>query len=1200
MRKLLIGVFGLIALIVGAALVVPQLLDWNDYKAEIAAEVKKATGRELRIGGDLDFAVLPSPRLSAHDVRLANLAGASAPDMVRLKALRVRIAFWPLLDRRVEVESIELVEPVIELEALADGRRNWDLAPPTGKPAGAAPPASAAPAAGGNGGDALADESFRLDRLRITDGRLVYRDAAAGTVQEIKDLDVELSADSLAGPFIARGGFSALGVAMAVEARIGRLGGAPAPVAVHVEVAGSEVDFSGRLDEARKSPRLQGRLRAKGADLGRLVAALAGGGGGDAAPAKFLSQPFSLDAKLDGSDTRIAVDGVEFQFGGATATGRFEAVLGKRIRAKAAIKVNRINLDKWLAMEGPPAPAPAGSPRGGPTVGAAPSAAGGDTTGSGGFTLPGDLQGGFDLMIGAVTLRGGLIRNVRLSAALDAGELTLNQASLRLPGGAEAALFGFLATPKGQPKFEGNVDLRADNLRALLQWLKIDVASVPADRLRKFSLSGKLRGDDRLMQLTRIKMKLDATQIDGGITYALRRRPAFGARLNVDRLNVDAYLPPPDRKARAPAAAPATGRQTATPAGTDAAPLSVLNDFDANLKLNIRRMSYRRTQVKGIAFDGTLLRGALTLKRASVRNLGGATVSIKGKLSDFTAVPRFSGSFAASAKDLTGLLRLADLETSLSAARLGRFRLSGQADAAPDRVHLKSNLEIAGMKLSLTGNITGTPEKPRVDLTVAATHPDGARLARAFGAELRSRRGKAEKFSLSTTAKGGLQSLTVKTDVEALGGRFGYSGTIRDPLAAVDVDLAINASHPEFARLMQAFAEDAAPVKPIGPLKFATRVSGGGAAVTLSGLRASLGPMTVNGEGRMTFGGARPSLAAKLTAGVIDLNALMPPDKAGGKSAAGKGAKGSRPAATPRYSRDTLDLSALDALDADIGITAKALLWDTFRVDKPRIAVILKDRVLTIRHIAGKMFGGAFDMTGRLSGRKIPAIEGTVKIDKANVGQALFQAADFDIAKGILSLDMELAGTGMSEFAMVSSLNGKGRMAVRNGSVKGFDLQAVSNRLKRLKRATDYLSLFGAAMGGGKTDFSRLDGTFRITKGVVRTDDLTLIAAAGRGDAKGYVDLPRWNMDVTSEFRLTEHPKAPPFAMRVQGPPDKPRRKFQFKKMQAYLLQRNIGKFLKKVVPRQPQPSAAKPAQKTPEKLKPEDILKGLLKGLRR
>jgi len=134
MRKVLIGLAGAVVLLVAAALIVPGMIDWNGYKSQIAAQVKAATGRDLAIGGNLDLAVLPSPHLSAADVRFASIPGATEPAMVRLRTLDVQVRFLPLLGGRIEVASVTLVEPIIVLERLADGRENWILGPPAAAP----------------------------------------------------------------------------------------------------------------------------------------------------------------------------------------------------------------------------------------------------------------------------------------------------------------------------------------------------------------------------------------------------------------------------------------------------------------------------------------------------------------------------------------------------------------------------------------------------------------------------------------------------------------------------------------------------------------------------------------------------------------------------------------------------------------------------------------------------------------------------------------------------------------------------------------------------------------------------------------------------------------------------------------------------------------------------------------------------------
>ena len=60
------------------------------------------------------------------------------------------------------------------------------------------------------------------DRLRIEQGTVVYRDAAAGTVRRLEDLEANLSAGSLKGPFTVKGGVRMMGMSLTIEGRFGR------------------------------------------------------------------------------------------------------------------------------------------------------------------------------------------------------------------------------------------------------------------------------------------------------------------------------------------------------------------------------------------------------------------------------------------------------------------------------------------------------------------------------------------------------------------------------------------------------------------------------------------------------------------------------------------------------------------------------------------------------------------------------------------------------------------------------------------------------------------------------------------------------------------------------------------------------------------------------------------------------------------
>ena len=73
MKKIVLVLVGLAALIFLGVLLAPRLIDWNRYKPEISQAVYDATGRELTIGGDIELSILPNLAFTLSDVTLANI-----------------------------------------------------------------------------------------------------------------------------------------------------------------------------------------------------------------------------------------------------------------------------------------------------------------------------------------------------------------------------------------------------------------------------------------------------------------------------------------------------------------------------------------------------------------------------------------------------------------------------------------------------------------------------------------------------------------------------------------------------------------------------------------------------------------------------------------------------------------------------------------------------------------------------------------------------------------------------------------------------------------------------------------------------------------------------------------------------------------------------------------------------------------------
>ena len=78
MRTFIKLIIAIIILAVAAIAALPFIIDPNDYKDEIAAQVEKATGRKLTLQGANGISVFPWVALDLGQVSLSNASGFKA------------------------------------------------------------------------------------------------------------------------------------------------------------------------------------------------------------------------------------------------------------------------------------------------------------------------------------------------------------------------------------------------------------------------------------------------------------------------------------------------------------------------------------------------------------------------------------------------------------------------------------------------------------------------------------------------------------------------------------------------------------------------------------------------------------------------------------------------------------------------------------------------------------------------------------------------------------------------------------------------------------------------------------------------------------------------------------------------------------------------------------------------------------------
>ncbi|MGF1629698.1 MAG: AsmA family protein [Kiloniellaceae bacterium] len=719
MKKVAVALVVLIVLVVGALLVAPSFWDWNGEKGRLAALVKEQTGRDLEIAGDVSLRLLPAPAFSARQVTLANLEGGSEAAMVRLEELQVSIGLLPLLRGELLVKSMTLVKPEVLLEVLEDGRANWQFAeiPPE---AATSPDGAESPSV------ATGTQPVRINSFLIEDGRLRYRDARSGLEETVSGLNAELAADSLAGPFAASGAAVYEGLPVEFDFKMGKLvdgGATAASLSLQLPDAAASGSFVGALSRHQDLRTLRGRLQVGGGDLTRVIAALPFGDRA-VAPPGLLAQPFALTAELSASNTEARADAMKVTLGPLSLDGHLAAKLEGEPDFTVSLSAKTVDLDKLLALP----PRAAGEAQGDGTTATAPPPAGSAplpaAEGNAAGGLPRGIAASVELAADALLYRGQTLRQLQMAARLEDGRIDVTKATVQLPGSSDVDITGTVDADAEGLRFSGAVAAESDNLRGLLLWLGVDVAAVPAERLRRMVLTTGLEAAADRVVLRNADLRLDVSRLTGGAAIALRERPGLGLALNIDKVNLDAYLPAQAAAEPSEPQAPAgQAEQAPAAAAPPALGLPLLGRFDANLDLRIGQLTYRGLPFDGLRLDATLQQGGLVVREASVADLVGSRGTFSGSLANVDREPSIDGSLDVSVSTLSRLVKALGLNSG-GPLPLESFTLAGAVNGNREELRFDQRLAALGGSLRAAGRLQQPTGAPAVDAAVELDHPD--------------------------------------------------------------------------------------------------------------------------------------------------------------------------------------------------------------------------------------------------------------------------------------------------------------------------------------------------------------------------------------------------------------------------------------------------------------------------------------------
>ena len=191
--------------------------------------------------------------------------------------------------------------------------------------------------------------------------------------------------------------------------------------------------------------------------------------------------------------------------------------------------------------------------------------------------------------------------NADTNLNLDKETLDLNNLTLK---GLGLNVTGKLNVDKLQTaqNFSGQVNIASFNLRKLMQQLNQEVP-VTADKkvLQKVALNSQFSGSKNSLNIREFALRLDDTKLNGNFSLSDYAKPAYRFGIDIDRINVDRYLPPQAEGKNKKPVTPETAAGAAAQL-----PVELLRSLDVKGDVNIGKLTIsnaRLTDVK-LKLDG--------------------------------------------------------------------------------------------------------------------------------------------------------------------------------------------------------------------------------------------------------------------------------------------------------------------------------------------------------------------------------------------------------------------------------------------------------------------------------------------------------------------------------------------------------------------------------------------------------------------
>jgi uncharacterized protein involved in outer membrane biogenesis len=1096
-QSTLLGLAIAIILAIVTALVAPLVVDWDHYRTQLEAEASRLTGLTVRVNGNIEARILPSPRLKLRNVEVG---APGKPPQISADSVDLELALGPLLRGQMRATDMRVVAPQIKLGLNRAGVVEWPSPSPN-----------------------FRAEAITISHLVIENGRLILTDAGSGSRVVLQQLGFNGDIRSFAGPFMGDGAFVAGDKLYGYRISASRAddnSGLKLRLGIDPADYPLTADIEGTIAFTRGVPQFDGKLA-----LARPVGAVIGHG------ERVLSDPWHLTGTIAATPASASLRDLALQYGpderAINFSGKAQMAFGEHPHLDGLISAQDVDIDRAIANPDETHRPPFLMLRSfieAFVAAVRPS-------------LPADIGVSAD----AVSVGGNTIQSLQGGLRFDGRNWSLNDFKFHAPGFTEVEVSGRLdSTPQGF-LFRGPADLQSGDAKMLMAWLEGSAGS-PSGEAETLTAHGVVTVSNERLAIEQLSAALDQEKMEGRLAYAwaLNDRPAsLDGQLRAADLDIDALW------AFAKAATSDSGFEV---------------PHNVALALNISKATLAGIDVRNIDAQVKLDAGVLRVDRLAIGDVGGAALNVSGNIDELSSKPRGRLTLDLDANALSGLASIVGKFAPQASAAFRGFAERFVDRLAPAKLHAvlavdhaagtnaTAKLDLAGqvgaLRLALSGDAQGEPDHPghaSLHADAKVDGDDGGALLRLLGLDHVAAVDQLPG-QLTISATGPLDG---DLRINGLAAAGGFSATAGGTLRlageqAPSANLQLRASAADLGPLQTAMTgRTGAGI----PVTATAKLAIAGTKFLFTGLSATSGKAVV--RGRLALDVTTPlGIDGALEGDNIDAAVL---------STTLLGISAAAPGATGVWSAEPIGAGAFGAGNGAVTFKIHHAALTPALVARDLTGVArFAPAVITVDDLDGSLAGG--HLTGVLKFRhdsEAFAAEGHIEV--AGADAAVVLDTDPKTLDGRLTMKVQGDSIGLSPAALIGSLHGSGTIMLADAHFAGmkaaaFDAAiAAADQHETIDAAQVRGAVSGAMQNGslavpqGSADITATGGQIRLANAVLPAEQGAELALGGVLD----LNTDRIDARMTLSGKLGANAlirTRPELTITLTGPPTAPKR----------------------------------------------------------